>query len=48
MSDKYRFAILGGDRRQAVIARKLRALGHTVRVYGISAFVEEMTGAEKH
>lgn len=46
MSDKYRFAILGGDRRQAVIARKLRALDHTVRVYGISAFVEEMTGAE--
>lgn len=46
MSDKYTFAILGGDRRQAVIAKKIRALGHTVRVYGISAFVNEMTGAE--
>lgn len=46
MSEKYTFAILGGDRRQAVIAKNIRELGHTVRVYGISAFVNEMTGVE--
>ena len=46
MSNKYTFAILGGDRRQAVIAKNIRALGHSTRVFGISTYANEMPGAE--
>ena len=46
MSDKYTFAMLGGDRRQAVIAEKLRNLGHTVRVFGIGSFADDISGLE--
>lgn len=46
MSNKHTFAILGGDRRQAILAVKLRELGHTVRVMGLESFAKEMTGVE--
>ena len=46
MSNKYTFAILGGDRRQAVIAKNILALGHTVKVFGLTPFANEMQGAE--
>lgn len=35
MSKKYTFSILGGDRRQTVVAEHLLSLGHEVRIYGI-------------
>lgn len=46
MSGKYVFSILGGDRRQAVIARNLMLNGHTVRIYGVNEAYEEIVGAE--
>ncbi len=46
MSNKHTFAILGGDRRQAVLAVKLRELGHIVRVMGLGFLAGEMTGVE--
>lgn len=46
MSTKYIFAIIGGDRRQAVIADKLLALGHTVRICGLGDFAVKKTGIE--
>ena len=46
MSNKYKFLILGGDRRQAVIARCLISLGHDVRIFGLSEMAHEVSGAE--
>ncbi len=45
MSKKYIFTILGGDRRQAVIAQRLLSLGHTVRVFSLDA-PSDILGAE--
>lgn len=44
MSKKYTFSILGGDRRQTVVAEHLLSLGHEVRIYGIPD--SSVTGAE--
>lgn len=46
MPTKYIFAIIGGDLRQAVIANKLLALGHTVRLFGLGEFSAKITGSE--
>ena len=35
---KYKFAVLGGDRRQAYVARELLNRGHTVRIFGLGGF----------
>lgn len=46
MSEKYTFAILGGDRRQTVIARTLIDRGHSVRLYGIDNAETNISGVE--
>ena len=46
MSRKYTFAIIGGDSRQAVVAKKLLSLGHTVRIFGLYASIGDISGAE--
>ena len=46
MSRKYTFAIIGGDSRQAVVAKKLLSLGHTVRIFGLDASIGGISGAE--
>ena len=46
MSRKYIFAILGGDSRQAVVAKKLLSLGHAVKICGIDASLGGISGAE--
>ena len=46
MSEKYIFTILGGDRRQAVVAARLLDLGHTVRIYGLGELSARLCGAE--
>jgi dipicolinate synthase subunit A len=48
MSKKYTFAILGGDLRQAVVARKLLALGHNIKIFGFGNLSGEIPGAEIH
>ncbi len=48
MPDKYIFTILGGDRRQVVIAKRLLSYGHTVRIYGLGELSSEIIGAEFH
>ncbi|MBE6583673.1 MAG: hypothetical protein E7649_01645 [Ruminococcaceae bacterium] len=40
------FTILGGDKRQAVIARCLIKLGHTVRVYGLGSLSDKLNGVD--
>ncbi len=46
MYKKQTFTILGGDKRQAVIARRLIERGHAVRVWGLSGVSESINGAE--
>ena len=46
MSEKYTFAILGGDRRQSVIAQRLLLLGHVVRTFGTSNIDLGSSGVE--
>ncbi len=46
MPEKYTFTILGGDRRQTVIAKLLLERGHTVRIYGLGELSSEIIGAE--
>ena len=46
MSEKYTFAILGGDRRQSVVAKELLALGHSVRAYGVGDLFLDVGGIE--
>ncbi len=46
MSNKYIFTILGGDKRQAIIAKKLLSLGHTVRIFGLGSFSSDVIGAD--
>ena len=46
MSEKYTFAILGGDRRQTVIAERLLLFGHAVRLYGAGDSGKRAIGAE--
>lgn len=46
MSRKYIFAIIGGDNRQAVVAKKLLSLGHTVRIFGLDVSLGDISGAE--
>lgn len=43
---KYVITILGGDKRQSVIAQKLLARGHTVKIYGLGEITSTITGAE--
>ena len=44
--NKHIFTILGGDRRHTVLANKLSAEGHTVRVFGLGTYAGECVGAE--
>lgn len=46
MPEKYTFTILGGDRRQAVVAKELLALGHSVRVFGVGDVFADVIGVE--
>ncbi|MBP3376281.1 MAG: hypothetical protein J6L83_05910 [Clostridia bacterium] len=46
MSEKYTFEILGGDRRQSVVAKELLALGHSVRAYGVGDLFLDVGGIE--
>ena len=46
MSEKYTFAILGGDRRQATVAKRLISRGHAVRIFGLGDLSLEISGAE--
>lgn len=43
---KHVITILGGDKRQAVIAKKLLKRGHTVRIYGLGEVASTLAGAE--
>ena len=43
---KYVFTILGGDKRQAVIAKELLKRDHTVRIYGLGDIASTVAGAE--
>lgn len=43
---RYNVAILGGDRRQAVVAKRLLERGHTVKLYGIGTYATEIDGAQ--
>lgn len=43
---KHIIAILGGDRRQSVIAQMLLDRGHDVRLFGLGEYGSECTGAE--
>ena len=44
--NKYIIALIGGDRRQEVIARELLSAGHKVRIYGLGKSSFEISGAE--
>ena len=46
MSEKYIFAVLGGDRRQSIVAKKILMHGHSVRVFGLGNVASELVGAE--
>ena len=46
MSKQYIFTLLGGDKRQAVIAKRLLHVGHCVRIYGLGALSSDIVGAE--
>ena len=46
MSRKYIFAIIGGDSRQAIVAKKLLSLGHAVKICGLDASLGGISGAE--
>ena len=45
-NSKHVITILGGDKRQAVIAQKLIARGHMVRIYGLGEAASDIVGAE--
>ena len=42
----YSFALLGGDRRQASVAKKLLAKGHSVKLFGLDSLSADISGAE--
>ena len=46
MPEKYTFTILGGDQRQAVVAKELSTLGHSVRVFGVGDLNTDIDGIE--
>ena len=46
MSKQYTFTLLGGDKRQVVIAKRLVGLGHCVRIYGLGNLASQAVGAE--
>lgn len=46
MSRKYIFSIIGGDKRQAVVARALIDSGHEVRIFGLGDASFGISGAE--
>ncbi len=46
MSNKYTFAILGGDMRQIAVAKALLCLGHKVRLFGSDGFLSSSLNAE--
>ncbi len=43
---QYTFAILGGDRRQAIVAEKLIEQGYTVKVFGLGGSATSINNAE--
>ena len=43
---KHRFAVLGGDRRQVVVAEMLSERGHDVRIFGLGSSGFECKGAQ--
>ena len=43
---KHVIVMLGGDKRQAVIAKMLLSRGHTVRIYGFGELASTVVGAE--
>ena len=45
-SKKYTFSLLGGDRRQTIVAEKLIRLGHKVKLYGLGEHSIHVSGAE--
>ncbi len=46
MSQKHIITILGGDRRQISVAKRLLDLGHTVRIFGLGEFSLDISGAD--
>ena len=46
MKDKYRFAVIGGDKRQAVIARELLMRGDSVSCFALGEIGFSLTGCE--
>lgn len=46
MNKKYIFSIVGGDKRQMIVARKLIDSGHEVRIYGLGEASFGISGAE--
>ncbi len=46
MYTKKIFTILGGDKRQGVVARRLIERGHTVRIWGMETISDAINGAE--
>ena len=45
-NNRYRFAVLGGDLRQAVIACEIAKRGHTVRCVGGGDMLSRLSGCE--
>ena len=45
-NSKYNFALLGGDRRQAVVAERLIERGHSVKTFGLGSFAAAINGVE--
>ena len=43
---KYVITIIGGDKRQSVIAQKLLLRGHSVKIYGLGEISSTISGAE--
>ena len=43
---KYTFAILGGDRRQAIVAKRLLDKGHFIKLFGLGTFTADIGCAE--
>ena len=45
-NNRYRFAVLGGDKRQVVVAREIADRGHTVRCVGDGDMISRLYGCE--
>ncbi len=46
MSKRYTFSVIGGDRRQVIMIKKLLERGHRVKVFAINAPLNNISGAE--